>query len=85
MLYTETVLSHALARGRATVPRYDGVTYRALRLLQRIPGNPLLGFTTFAIVIDTGHLSGPAASLSPFLKLVRILIDLFPSRFASVR
>ena len=35
-------LRRALARGKATAPGEDGVTYSVLRLLHQVPGNPLL-------------------------------------------
>ena len=40
--YTEWELDAALARGRSTSPGEDGVTYNIIRLLRRVPGNPLL-------------------------------------------
>ncbi|KAK3893650.1 hypothetical protein Pcinc_002563 [Petrolisthes cinctipes] len=39
---TEEELRHALSRGRASSPGDDGVTYAVQRLLQQVPGNPLL-------------------------------------------
>ncbi|MPC58629.1 Retrovirus-related Pol polyprotein from type-1 retrotransposable element R2 [Portunus trituberculatus] len=39
---TEEELRCPLARGKATAPGDDGITYSVLRLLQRVPGNPLL-------------------------------------------
>ena len=42
MLINEDELRRALARGKATAPRDDGVTYQVLRLLLKVLGNPLL-------------------------------------------
>ena len=39
---TEDELRRALFRGRASSPGDDGITYAVLRLLHRVPGNPLL-------------------------------------------
>ncbi|KAK3893344.1 hypothetical protein Pcinc_002898 [Petrolisthes cinctipes] len=39
---TEEELRRALSRGRASFPGDDGITYAVLRLLQQVPGNPLL-------------------------------------------
>ena len=41
MPLTAEELRRALARGKATAPGDDAVTYSALRLLQQVPGNPL--------------------------------------------
>ena len=42
MLITEDELRRALTRCKATTPGDDGVTYQVLRLLLKVPGNPLL-------------------------------------------
>lgn len=39
---TEDELRRALARGKATSPGDDGITYAVLRALRDVPGNPLL-------------------------------------------
>ena len=39
---TEDELRRALARGKATAPGDDGITYAVLRALLEVPGNPLL-------------------------------------------
>ena len=39
---TEEELRRALSRGKASSPGDDGITYAVLRLLQQVPGNPLL-------------------------------------------
>ncbi|MPC87834.1 RNA-directed DNA polymerase from mobile element jockey [Portunus trituberculatus] len=39
---TPEELRRALARGKATSPGDDGITYSVLRLLLKVPGNPLL-------------------------------------------
>ena len=39
---TEDELRRSLFRGKASSPGDDGITYAVLRLLQRVPGNPLL-------------------------------------------
>lgn len=41
ILITEEELRRALAKSKVTTPVDDGVTYQVLRLLQRVPGNPL--------------------------------------------
>ena len=42
VMITEDELRRALLRGKASSPGDDGITYNILRLLQRVPGNPLL-------------------------------------------
>jgi len=42
VLITEDELRRALTRGKATAPGEDGITYQVLRLLLKVPGNPLL-------------------------------------------
>lgn len=42
VLITEDELRRALTRCKATAPGDDGVTYQVLRLLLKVPGNPLL-------------------------------------------
>lgn len=44
---TEGELRRALARGNSTAPGDDGITYSVLRLLQQVPGNPLLHLYNF--------------------------------------
>ena len=39
---TDAELCRALSRGKASSPGDDGITYTVLRLLQQVPGNPLL-------------------------------------------
>ncbi|KAK3868773.1 hypothetical protein Pcinc_025811 [Petrolisthes cinctipes] len=39
---TEEELRRALSRGRGSSPGDDSITYAVLRLLQQVPGNPLL-------------------------------------------
>ena len=39
---TEGKLRRALSRGKVTSPGDDSITYAVLRLIQRVPGNPLL-------------------------------------------
>ena len=41
-LITDGELRRALSRGKASSPGDDGVTYAVLRLLHKVPGNPLL-------------------------------------------
>ena len=41
-LHRALSLSLSLSRGKATSPGDDGITYAVLRLLQRVPGKPLL-------------------------------------------
>ncbi|MPC73445.1 hypothetical protein E2C01_067774 [Portunus trituberculatus] len=40
--FTEDELRRVFARGKLTAPGDDGITYSVLRLLQEVPGNPLL-------------------------------------------
>ena len=42
MLITEDELRRALIRCKTTAPGDDGITYQVLRLLLKVPGNPLL-------------------------------------------
>ncbi|KAK3884719.1 hypothetical protein Pcinc_011037 [Petrolisthes cinctipes] len=56
---TEEELRRALSRGRASSPGDDGITYAVLRLLQQVPGNPLLRM--YNLCLRVYHEPGPAA------------------------
>ncbi|MPC33903.1 hypothetical protein E2C01_027271 [Portunus trituberculatus] len=51
---TKGELLRALSKGKASSPGDDGVTYAVLRLLQKVPGNPLLRL--FDLCLRDGHL-----------------------------
>ena len=42
VLITEDELHRALLKGKASSPGDDGITYSVLRLMHKVPGNPLL-------------------------------------------
>ena len=50
---TEEELRRALAQSKNTAPGDDGLTYQVLRLLQRVPGNPLLHL--YNLCFSRGH------------------------------
>ena len=50
---TEDELRRALAGTKTTAPGDDGLTYQVLRLLQKVPGNPLLHL--FNLCFRQGH------------------------------
>ncbi|XP_042227380.1 uncharacterized protein LOC121869881 [Homarus americanus] len=53
VVITEEELRRVLIRGRATVPGDDDVTYSVLRLLLKVPGNPLL--LLYNLCLCTGY------------------------------
>ena len=53
---TSYELGNVLLKGKATSPGEDGVTYSTLRLLARVPGNPLLRL--YNLSLDEGVLPG---------------------------
>lgn len=55
MTITQQELHRALARGRVTVPGDEGSTYSMLRLLQKVPYNPLL--TLYNLCYSQGYVS----------------------------
>ena len=46
---TEDELHRAIAKGKATSPGDDDITYSVLRLLEKVPGNPLLRLYNLSI------------------------------------
>ena len=82
---TQDELRRALLKGKATSPGEDDMTYNVLRLLQKVPGNPLLqlynlcfrkGYVPQAWTSST-IIPIPKPGTSKFPALVRLLNGFF--------
>ncbi len=85
VLITGDELRRALARCKATAPGDDGVTYQVLRLLLKVPRNPLLQLCFCASAGDTYRLPGPPVPLCPSQSLAQISSGPYPSPPASAK
>lgn len=61
-------LRRALARGKATVPGDDGITYSVLRLLQKVPENPLLHFYNLCLSLGYVPIACTRSTITPIPK-----------------